>query len=43
MTYKLVRVIAIKWYKIFSYIGSDTIKQLSKYTDGVELTKLTTE
>ena len=40
MTYKLVRAIAIKWYKIFSYIGPNAIKQLPKYINGVELKEL---
>jgi len=38
MTCKLVRAIAIKWYKILSYIGPNAIKQLPKYINGAELT-----
>ena len=40
MAYKLVRAIALKWYKILGYIGPDAIKQLPKYINGVELTEL---
>jgi hypothetical protein len=43
MAYKLVRATAIKWYKILSYTGFNTIKQLPKYINGVELTKLNTK
>ena len=43
MAYKLVKAIALKWYKILSYIGPDIIKQLFKYADSIKLTKLTTE
>ena len=43
MAYKLVGVIATKWHKILSYIGPNTIKQLPKYVNSVELTKLTTK
>jgi cytosine/uracil/thiamine/allantoin permease len=39
MACKLIRAIAIKWYKILSYIGSDAIKQLPKYINGVKLTE----
>jgi archaellum component FlaD/FlaE len=42
MARKLVRAIAIKWYKILGYIGSNAIKQLSKHVNGVVLTELTT-
>ena len=38
MVYKLVKAIAIKWYKILGYIGPNAIKQLPKYVNGVELT-----
>jgi hypothetical protein len=37
MARKLVGAIAIKWYKILSYIGPNAIKQLPKYINGVEL------
>ena len=37
MVYKLVGAIAIKWYKILSYIGPDAIKQLPKHVNSVEL------
>ena len=37
MAYKLVRAIAIKWYKILSYIGPNAIKQLPKHVNSVEL------
>ena len=40
MACKLVRAIAIKWYKILGYIGPNAIKQLPKYVNGVELKKL---
>jgi hypothetical protein len=40
MAYKLVGAIATKWYKILSYAGSNAIKQLPKYVNGAELTKL---
>jgi hypothetical protein len=40
MAYKLVKVTATKWYKILSYIGFNAIKQLFKYINGIELTKL---
>jgi hypothetical protein len=43
MAYKLIRVTAIKWHKILSYVGSDTIKQLLKYVNSVKLTELTNE
>jgi hypothetical protein len=43
MAYKLVGVTVIKWHKILSYAGSDAIKQLPKYINGVKLTKLTKE
>ena len=43
MAYKLVKAIALKWYKILSYIRPDIIKQLPKYINGIELTKLTKE
>ena len=43
MAYKPVRALAIKWHKILGYIGPNAIKQLPKYVNGVELTKLTTE
>ena len=38
MAYKLVRAIAIKWHKILSYVGPNTIKQLFKHINGAELT-----
>ena len=41
MACKLVGAIAIQWYKIIGYVGSDTIKQLFKYINGAELTELT--
>jgi hypothetical protein len=40
MARKLVGAIAIKWYKILSYIGPDAIKQLPKHVNGVELIEL---
>ena len=40
MVYKLVGAIAIKWYKILSYIGPDAIKQLPKHVIGAELKDL---
>ena len=41
--YKLIKVTALKWYKILSYTGPNTIKQLPKHVNGVKLTKLTTK
>ena len=43
MAYKLIKVIALKWYKILGYVGPNAIKQLFKYTNGVVLTKLIKE
>jgi len=43
MAYKLVEAIAIKWHKIFGYVGPNTIKQLFEYVNSVELTELTTK
>jgi hypothetical protein len=43
MACKLIGAIAIKWHKILSYAGSDAIKQLPKYINGVELTEFTNE
>ena len=43
MAYKLVRVIALKWHKILGYIGPNIIKQLLKYINSAELTKLVKE
>ena len=43
MAYKLVGAIAIKWHKILSHIGPNAIKQLPKYINSIELTKLTTK
>jgi len=40
MARKLVGAIAIKWYKILSYIRPNAIKQLPKYVNSVELKKL---
>ena len=40
MARKPVGAIAIKWYKILSYIGPNAIKQLPKHVDGVELKEL---
>ena len=37
MARKLVRAIAIKWYKILGYVGPNAIKQLPKHVNGVEL------
>jgi hypothetical protein len=34
---KLVGAIAIKWYKILGYIGPNTIKQLPKHVNSIEL------
>ena len=42
MARKLVRAIAIKWYKILSYIGPNAIKQLPRHVNGVVLIELTT-
>ena len=42
MARKLVRATAIKQYKILGHAGPNTIRQLPKYVNGVELTKLTT-
>ena len=41
MAYKLVGAIATKWHKILGYVGPNVIKQLPKYINGAELTKLT--
>ena len=41
MACKLVRAIAIKWYKILGYTGPDAIKQPFKYVNSIKLTKLT--
>ena len=43
MACKLVGATALKWHKILSHAGPDIIEQLPKYTDGAELTKLTTK
>ena len=43
MAHKPVGATATKWHKILSYVGPSAIKQLPKYVNGVELTKLTTE
>ena len=43
MARKPVGAIAIKWHKILSHTGSNTIEQLFKYVNGAELTELTTE
>ena len=43
MARKLVGATATKWYKILSHIGPNAIKQLPKYVNGAELTKLTTK
>jgi hypothetical protein len=43
MARKLVRALATKWHKILGYIGPNTIKQLPKHINGIELTKLTTK
>ena len=40
MARKLVGAIAIKWYKILSYIGPNAIKQLPKYINSAELKEL---
>ena len=40
MARKLVRAIAIKWYKILGYIGPNAIKQLPKYVNSIELEEL---
>jgi hypothetical protein len=37
MARKLVGAIAIKWHKILSYAGPNTIKQLPKHVNGAEL------
>ena len=43
MACKLVKAIALKWYKILSYIGPNIIKQFPKYINSIKLTKLTKE
>ena len=43
MAYKLVRVTALKQHKILGHTGPNTIKQLFKYIDSTELTKLAEE
>jgi hypothetical protein len=43
MACKLIGATAIKWHKILSYAGSDAIKQLPKYINGIELTELNTK
>jgi len=43
MARKLVGAIATKWHKILGYAGPSAIKQLPKYINGAELTKLTTK
>ena len=43
MACKLVGATALKWHKILGYAGPDTIKQLPKHINGVELTKLAKE
>jgi hypothetical protein len=43
MARKLVRASATKWHKILGYVGPAAIKQLPKYVNGAELTKLTTK
>ena len=40
MACKLIGAIAIKWYKILSYIVPNAIKQLPKYVNSVELKEL---
>ena len=40
MACKPVGAIAIKWYKILSYIGPNAIKQLPKHVNSVELKEL---
>ena len=37
MARKLIGAIATKWHKILGYIGPNTIKQLLKHVNGVEL------
>ena len=37
MARKLVGAIAIKWYKILSYIGPNTIKQLPKHVNSAKI------
>ena len=37
MACKLVGAIAIKWHKILGYIGPNTIKQLPKHVNSIEL------
>ena len=43
MARKPVGATATKQYKILGYIRSNAIKQLPKYVNGAELTKLTTK
>jgi len=40
MARKLIRAIAIKWYKILSHVGPNAIKQLPKHVNGAELAEL---
>ena len=40
MARKLVRAIAIKWYKILGYVGPNAIKQLPKHVNSAELEEL---
>jgi len=42
MAYKLIRAIAIRWYKILGHIGPNTIAQLLKHVIGIELTEFKT-
>ena len=43
MAHKPVRATALKWYKILGHTGPDTIEQLPKHINGIELTKLAKE
>ena len=43
MARKLVRAIALKWYKILNYAGPDAIKQLPKHVNSIKLTELAKE
>ena len=43
MARKLIGAIATKWHKILGYVGPNTIKQLPKYINGVELEELIDE
>ena len=41
MARKPIGAIATKWHKILGHVGPNTIEQLLKYINGVELVELT--